>query len=153
MTKKRAPEGWITIGQADGAGWHQVRWDEDGHARVRVDKDNRVTDVWVSEPTAEKLRRVPLNRIQLAVKDYGEMIGDNITDPRYRLRRPKGRKIHATFYRNVATAYRDAVRRGLQPRKTIVADTGASDATVARWIGEARKREYLPPAEPGKVSA
>jgi hypothetical protein len=39
------------------------------------------------------------------------------------------------------------------PRKTIVADTGAADATVAAWIMQARKRGFLPPAEPGKVSA
>jgi hypothetical protein len=134
-------------------GWRAVTW-EGGKAHVRLDAQNRITDVWVEDPTPEKLRKFPLSRIQASVLEASEMLGGGgINNRRYRLKRPARRKLHETFYANVATAYRDAVVRGMQPRKTIVADTGAADATVAAWIMKARKLGYLPPAEPGKVSA
>jgi len=73
-------------------------------------------------------------------------------EPRFRLTRPAGKRLDDGFYRDVAHAYQSAVALGLRPRQAIVGDTGAADATVAGWIIEARKRGYLPPAEPGKVT-
>jgi hypothetical protein len=145
---------WITIsGNPDAEGFYEVSW-ERGEARVRFDDEqNRVTDISIADPTPEKLRRLPLGRIQASAVAFGEMLGGEIQNPRYRLKRPAKRRLPDTFYRNVATAYSDAVKRGTQPRKTLVADTGAADATVAAWIMKARKLGYLPPAEPGKVSA
>lgn len=122
--------------------------------QVRVDQSNRITDVWMTEPTAAKIRRLPLSRIQASITAFGDQLGgEPITNPRYRLRRPKARRLPETFYMNVAAAYRDAVQRGTHPRQVLAADTGAADATVAAWIMEARRRGFLPPAEPGKVSA
>ena len=71
---------------------------------------------------------------------------------RYRLKRPAGKRLDDEFFKNVAHAYQSAISFGLNPRKAIVEDTGAADATVAGWVGQARKRRHLPPAEPGKVS-
>ena len=67
--------------------------------------------------------------------------------------RPRGRKLDDEFYRRVSFAYRDAVRRGLNPAKTIAADTKTPMSTVNRWIAEARKPErgYLPQTTSGKV--
>ena len=72
---------------------------------------------------------------------------------RKRLKRPAGRKLGDDFYQEVAWTYRDAVIRGLDPGKTIAADTGAPASTVNRWIAAARDpaRGYLPPTEPGRV--
>jgi hypothetical protein len=151
--------------------WTHVEWDG-GDARVLVarGKDGRlaIAAIAVGDPTPEKLRRVPLGRIENALRVLDESvpggtdllrfpgtmsIGSRSPGRRYKLKRPAGRRLDDAFYANVARAYREAVGRGLEPRKTIVADTGAADATVARWVGDARKRGYLPPAEPGKVSA
>jgi len=147
---KKAMYIMISVPELDG--WSKVAW-ESGKASVRFDEANRITEIRVENPTPQKLRRLPLPRIQASAIAIGVMRGGWIKSPRYRLRRPPGRKLGDAFYANVARAYHDAVTRGTQPRKTIVADTGAADATVAAWIVEARKRGHLPPAKPGKVSA
>lgn len=132
------------------------------YVRVTDEGDLRVTGIEIPDPTADKLRRVPLARIENALRRYELILraGVDITlegppEKRFKLKRPAGKRLGDDFYKDVARAYRDAVWRGLNPRKTIAADTGAADATVAAWIMEARKPErgYLPPAEPGKVSA
>ncbi len=70
-------------------------------------------------------------------------------EKRYRLKRPKGKRLEDSFYRDVAHAYQSALAFGLQPRKAMVADTGAADATVAAWVLEARRRGYLAKVTPG----
>jgi hypothetical protein len=70
-----------------------------------------------------------------------------------KLTRPAKRRLPDEFYYDVSIAYTDAVEAGLNPRKTLAADSGAPADTVARWVGEARKRGHLPPGEPGKVTA
>ena len=40
----------------------------------------------------------------------------------------------------------------MNPRKTLAADSDTPADTVARWIGQARQRGKLSPAEPGKAS-
>lgn len=130
------------------SGLYSVRW-KGTEATVRVDADGTATDLWIIDPTVEKLRRFPLGRVLDSIaarKTLGEHGG------RYKLERPEGRKLHDAFYVNVARAYRDAVRSCKYPRKTLSADSGAADATVAGWIMEARKRGHLPPAQHGKVS-
>jgi hypothetical protein len=72
---------------------------------------------------------------------------------RFRLRRPQGRRLPDAFYADVARAYREAVVAGHNPRKALAQDSGTPADTVARWIGEARRRGYLPPGEPGKATA
>jgi hypothetical protein len=57
-----------------------------------------------------------------------------------------------TFFEQVAAAYPAAAADGLPPSKTLADDSGTPRGTVNRWIGEARRRGYLPPAELGKVS-
>lgn len=134
-------------------GWHRVTW-ENGEALVRVD-DGRVAAVQVDEPTPDKLRRFPLRRIENALdalRDEHARAAASAGGRRYRLRRPPGRRLDDAFYERVARVYRDAVARGLDPRKTMRNDTQAADATVATWVMEARRRGFLPPAQPGKVS-
>jgi hypothetical protein len=159
-------------------GWLHADWGE-GDAWVRFDKDKRdqltrITEIHVVNPTPESLRRIPLKRIQAAATMRGAglvqmmlAIGFNQEPPesifktrptegmklvrRHRLTRPAGKRLDDEFYKDVAHAYQSAVAFGLNPRKAIVADTGAADATVAAWVMGARKRHYLPPTEPGKV--
>jgi hypothetical protein len=154
-----------------------------GQAWIRFGRDNenklsRIAELHVSEPTAEKLRGIPLSRISAAVRadaavqvplaiglneelppeflsaapeKFAELVKKH--KPRYRLKRPATRRLDDSFFENVARAYRDALIRGLTPRQTLAADTGAARDTVAGWILESRRRGHLPPAQPGKAIA
>jgi hypothetical protein len=101
-------------------------------------------------PTLEEWleREVPANLDEAFAASYREV-------PRLKLKRPAGRRLDDDFYREVAFAYRDAVERGLNPGKTLAEDSGVPRGTVNRWIAKARSPElsYLPPGEPGKVTA
>lgn len=159
-------------------GWLYADWGTDkAWVRFRKDKRDRltrITELHVLDPTPERLRRVPLSRIHAAATMRGAglvqlvlAMGIDAEPPdfskppksaldltrRYRLKRPAGKRLDDPFYKNVAHAYQSAVAFGLNPRKTIVGDTGKADATVAGWVLEARRRGHLPPAKPGKVSA
>jgi hypothetical protein len=74
------------------------------------------------------------------------------SEDRFRLRRPAGRNLGDGFYREVARAYTAAVAAGLNPRKALAEDAATPADTVARWTAEARRRGYLPPAKPGRVT-
>jgi hypothetical protein len=163
-------------------GWLHADWGT-GHAWVRLGKDRqgrltKIRELHVVDPTPDMVRGVPLTRIHAAVTMRGAGLiqvalavaldqepptletlsrrpaksGAKL-DRRYRLERPKGRRLTDDFYRDVAHAYQSAIAFGMQPRKAIVTDTGAADATVAGWVGEARRRGYLPEGRPGKVTA
>ncbi len=163
--------GWLHADWGDGKAW--VRF-----ARDKRDKLTRITELHTLDPSPEALRRIPLKRIQAAATMRGAglvqlmlAIGINEEPPpgmfttnppvaagqklerRYRLKRPAGKRLDDSFYRDVAHAYQSAVAFGLNPRKAIVDDTGKADATVAGWVLEARKRRHLPKAQRGKVSA
>jgi hypothetical protein len=162
--------------------WVHADWGA-GHAWVRFGKDRRhrltqIKELHVFDPSPAGVRSVPLARIHAAATMRGSGLiqlmlaagadqeppaGMLSTRPpagagaklerRYRLKRPAGRRLNDDFYRDVAHAYQSAVAFGLKPRKAIVTDTGAADATVAGWILEARRRGHLPEGEPGKVTA
>jgi hypothetical protein len=163
---KPGPGGWVEATWSGGKVW--VRFETDNENKLR-----RLVELRVPDPTAENLRRIPLSRISTAVAAHSSLHaalamqynqeppadlsdafrGEGVPFPRrYRLKRPATRRLEDTFFENVARAYRDAARRGLNPRQTLAADSGAAADTVASWVQEARRRGYLPPAAPGKVS-
>lgn len=128
----------------------------------------RVRDIYMRDPTAEKLRDVPVARIEAAVSahtDIHEWL-DEANPPaikpgrreraakRRRLQRPAGRKLSPEFFKQVADAYQDAVANGLPPTRTLAQDSDTPPGTVNRWIATARhKYKHLPdPEEPGKAS-
>jgi hypothetical protein len=131
----------------------------------------RIVELRVLNPTAERLREIPLHRAELAFNalEMSETLRDQLkrpvpadldsaiyelyrAEPRKQLQRPATRKLDDEFFRAVAFAYRDAVIRQLNPGKTIAADADVPPTTAARWIAQARERGYLPPATQGKVS-
>jgi hypothetical protein len=167
--------------EAGPAGWVKALWRRGARSRehtcyVRFQRKAgwwRPVELHATASTQEDLRDIPLRKIELAV-NAADVVTETLEKwlnrkspvdlagafraalkrvPRTPLRRPAGRKLDEDFYREVAFAYRDDVRRGLNPGKTIAADTGKPTSTVNRWIGEARRRGFLPAAEPGKVSA
>jgi hypothetical protein len=163
---KPGPGGWVEATWQGGRVW--VRFETDENRKLR-----RLAELRVPEPTADSLRRIPLARIETAVAAHSPLHvalalrfnetpppdlrdafaeGEGVPFPRrYRLKRPATRRLEDAFYVNVARAYRDAARRGMNPRQTIAADAGAAPDTVAGWVQEARRRGHLRPARPGKV--
>lgn len=68
------------------------------------------------------------------------------------LRRPADGRISDEFLRNVATVYRWLVAKGEEaPANMIGEKAGIPVRTVHRWIAQARKRRFLPPAVKGKA--
>lgn len=138
----------------------------------------RVDEVALKNPTSDALRSFPLARIEAAADAGGFMLGfamtynnpkppdldkhfqkikrqasSNKSAGRFVLEWPEGRFLDNGFYIRVAKAYREAVALGLNPRQTLAKDSHSATDTVARWVGEARRRGYLPPGRPGKVTA
>jgi len=56
------------------------------------------------------------------------------------------------FYPRVAAAYSEYAPHTRAPAKEIAAEAKVPITTVHRWIREARRRGFLPPAKKGKVS-
>ncbi|MGH3927047.1 MAG: hypothetical protein ACRDTT_29970 [Pseudonocardiaceae bacterium] len=69
---------------------------------------------------------------------------------RARLTRPDGQDPD-NFYRLVAHVYRDHAAATRAPAKELAAEAGVPVTTAHRWIREARRRGFLPPARKGKA--
>lgn len=69
---------------------------------------------------------------------------------RPRLVRPDGTDPDG-FYRAVADAYREAVAQSRAVAPALADEAGVPIPTVHRWIGEARRRGFLPPARKGRA--
>ena len=69
---------------------------------------------------------------------------------RAQLSRPDGSNPDA-FYEQVAVAYRDAVQTTPKVAKVLADEAGVPVGTVHRWIMEARRRGFLPPARQGRA--
>lgn len=156
-------------------GWVDARWERsdgsDGSAcaQFRLKKAERwyIARLWIDVPTAALLRDVPLARIEAAANadpKIRKWIEDGAPEEviersrraiakRPRLERPALRRLDDDFYKRVAAAYTGAVAHGLRPAKTLAAESDTPAGTVNRWIAEARSCGYLPPGEPGKVTA
>jgi hypothetical protein len=159
-------KGWVEARweRADGSGWSIA-------VKCRSEKAGRwyVAHTFATAPTAERLRDVPVARIETAINAtprVHEWLKKGTLPEiereerlaiakRPRLERPASRRLDDAFYARVADAYRGAVANGLPPSKTLAEDSGTPPGTINRWIAEARKPErgYLPPAERGKASA
>jgi hypothetical protein len=137
----------------------------------------RAAELRVTGESVRSHRDLPLSRVENAVNADASLRYDLTLDmdkdpeadiPRFfsmkkaikrgmtppvRLERPASRRLDDDFYKQVAAAYTDAVAAGLNPRKTLAADSATPADTVARWVRIARKRRYLPEAQPGRVSA
>lgn len=72
-------------------------------------------------------------------------------EPRTPLSRPDGSDPDA-FYEQVAVAYRDVVQTTPKVAKVLAKEAGGVPVgTVHRWIMEARRRGFLPPARQGRA--
>lgn len=152
------------------------------YVRFAPDRDRwRAIELRLENPSQDILRAIPLSRIEHAVNAsergqavagpvvFGLAVGYSNPTPEdlpahfrdkrrrivqpVKLERPTTRRLDDDFYIDVARAYRAAVERGENPRKALAEASSTPADTVARWIAEARRRGYLPRAQPGKVSA
>jgi hypothetical protein len=139
----RTRVGWSANGQ---------HFTADIQLKERANGRWRIVELRLKNPTPAALRSLSLTRVELAANAL-DVIRDARGATRFQLKRPQRRRLPDDFYERVARAYREAVAAGLNPRKTLATDSGVPADTVARWIGEARKRGQLPPASAGKVSA
>ncbi|MFC4054656.1 hypothetical protein ACFOY4_33620 [Actinomadura syzygii] len=72
--------------------------------------------------------------------------------PRRTDREPLGRPDRTDpdgFYQRVAAAYRDLTRHTRSPAVEMAAEAGVPVTTAHRWVREARRRGFLPPAQKG----
>ncbi|MGH3887913.1 MAG: hypothetical protein ACRDSZ_15355 [Pseudonocardiaceae bacterium] len=101
-----------------------------------------------------------------AVGGRGSWADDELTVAKLRMRSPKSSGNQAkgrtrltrpggqdpdNFYRLVAHLYRDHAASTRAPAKELAAEAGVPVTTAHRWIREARRRGFLPPARKGKV--
>jgi hypothetical protein len=127
--------------------------------------------------TADKLRTIPLGHIEARAKANPEFSPHVEGQPRntmgkafdaFRqetnryviakarrrrrtpLNRPDGSNPDA-FYRQVAEAYRDAVQDHRNVAVVLAKEANVPVGTVHRWIVEARRRGFLPPARVGRA--
>lgn len=92
---------------------------------------------------ASLLRHVAIGRV--------EALLNAPTDARaVTLQRPDGSD-PATFYRSVADAYNATVPHSSRPARLMADQASVPVGTVHRWIAEARRRGYLPPARKGRA--
>jgi hypothetical protein len=134
----------------------------------------RAVELWLRDPSPGLLRALPLNRIVHAVNASGQIafglkvghenpspvdLPAHFKDKRRRivqplkLERPAGRKLDDSFYERVGFVYRQAVGRGLKPRRAIAEAAGVTPDVAGRWIHQARNRDFIPKTSPGKVTA
>jgi hypothetical protein len=71
-------------------------------------------------------------------------------EPHKPLTRPDGSNPDA-FYQQVAEAYRDVVQTTPKVAKVLADEAGVPVGTVHRWVMEARRRGFLPPARQGRA--
>jgi hypothetical protein len=165
-----------TVGSAEDrrGGWVEARWRRadgskgDVAVRLRPEKAEHwyPAQLLLTLPTNAKLRDIPLARIESAANADPAIIewAKKGSDPetveavehaaarRPKLKRPRGRRLDDGFYKQVAAAYTGAVANGLDPVKTLAADSDTPQGTIARWIAQARARDYLPQGRPGKAT-
>jgi hypothetical protein len=100
------------------------------------------------------------NRLGLALTEVELLVQEMTSKPaghvaagrpkRPPLKRPDGQDPDF-FYRGVAEAYTDTLRRTSAIAPALAEEAGVPVATVRRWIQEARRRGFLPPARRGRA--
>ena len=165
---------WVGFANADQPDWVYVRVQENEHGRLvitelhltrdRVDSAalrelplGRIETLANSMPIAEdiraKLHKAPRPGIEpLSPEDRSHWEPRKIISPTPHLLHlavPKGTKPDR-FYKEAADLYAQLATESRRPAADLAERSGVSVASVHRWIAEARRRGYLPPAERGR---
>ncbi|MBQ1060043.1 hypothetical protein [Micromonospora sp. C41] len=106
---------------------------------------------WLAERDVEKLQDDPtIVALQERKREYFEQLRPFVAEEMPKLTRPDGTNPEG-FYRLVAAAYVSAVASSGKPAAVIAESSEVPVATVHRWIAEARRRGFLPPARKGRA--
>lgn len=131
--------------------------------RVEEASDGRyhVVDLKLSGAlSADRIRAVPLGRLEAAANSFFHEVGE-FGGPKRR-RKPAQARIAESlrenavqgypdsFYDAVATAYRSLVASSSRPIGELADANDVPVTTAQRWVREARRRGKLPPGRPGK---
>jgi hypothetical protein len=166
--------GWIAFANHDLPDWVYVRVKENEHGRLVI------TELYLARERVDSaaLRALPLGRIEALANSLpiAEEIRAKLKEPlrpgveplspeprqRWEPREiisptphllhlavPKGTKPDS-FYKEAAELYAELAIRSRRPAADLAERSGVSVASVHRWIAEARRRGYLPPAERGR---
>jgi hypothetical protein len=162
--------GWVAFADDSVPEWVHVRVRENGHGRLVICELYLAREQRVDSAA---LRALPLGRIEAQVNAFAGEIRPHLKDvprpgvelqppqpqPRWQshevinvvpaLDVPAGRKPDG-FYRRVAKVYAELALLSRRPAADMAEASGVSAASVHRWVAEARRRGYLPRAEPGK---
>lgn len=122
---------------------------------------NRIGPVVAGEQTVQRFTDMPMqdwsaefDAIDSALAQYmtnSDRLPREDHDPaREPLARPDGSDPDR-FYAQVAAAYREFVAQSGAPAKYMAEEAGVPVASVHRWIHEARRRGFLPPARKGRA--
>lgn len=166
--------GWLGFADADEPGWVYARVQENEHGRLvitelhltreRVDSAalrelplGRIEALANSSPIAEdiraKLDAPPRPGVEpLSPESRSRWESRKIISPTPHLPHlavPKGTKPDR-FYKEAADLYAELALHSRRPAADLAERSGVSVASVHRWIAEARRRGYLPPAERGR---
>lgn len=176
MKVKVATDGWVTLPGALGAsGLHlRVRLADDGRLVITD------MFLHGDELTAEMVRGISISRLEAQInagvmsRRWAQGAQHNRDDKDVTLRklRARVRSISAQrlvskiereglarptgqdpeeFYRLVARAYSDYAAETKAPAKALAAEAKVPTTTAHRWVREARRRGFLPPARKGKA--
>lgn len=165
-------DGWLAFADDSIPDWVYVRVRENEHGRLVI------TEVYLARERVDSaaLRSVPLGRIEAEANMLASDIRAKLKEaprpgieplspePRARwqprknisptphlkhLVVPKGTKPDQ-FYKEAAELYAELATESRRPAADLAERSGVSVASVHRWIAEARRRGYLPPAERGR---
>lgn len=106
--------------------WYMAESDPDLRADVHAEVRRAFPSTWIED----RPRQEPPFELSPSAPAEG------LTDP---------------FLQDVATAYRDAVSRGLRPNIALAQQTQHEKRTVEKWVYLARKKGFLEPTKPGRV--
>ncbi|SNT56667.1 hypothetical protein SAMN05443665_104568 [Actinomadura meyerae] len=164
-------DGWISVEPPQGM---------DGlHVRVKLAENGRykITDLFLhgGQIEADQFRGISISRLEAQINALSaierptldaDAPDDELTLPTLRrragkaqagrqqliekLQRPTGQNPDG-FYRRVAVAYADQAAVTRSPAKALADEAEVPVTTVHRWVREARRRGFLPPAEQGKA--
>jgi hypothetical protein len=166
--------GWIAFANEDVPDWVYVRVQENEHgrlvitelflARERVDSATlralplgRIETLANSSPIAEEIRAKMNQPLRPGVEPVGgerrppwkprEIISPTPHLPHLAV--PKGTKPDR-FFKEAAELYGELAKHSRRPAADLAERSGVSVASMHRWIAEARRRGYLPPAGRGR---
>lgn len=175
LAQSLGPDGWfaLTAVQAGCLALARTTADERGRQRITA-------LLLVGDPVdAMLLKKFPigsinvtLNIAEMPTRDPGEaaplvdaaraMLVDHVEtqarkaaggvapEPRERLSRPDGTDPDG-FYRRVAAAYREVAATTRTVAPVLAEEADVPVPTVHRWVMEARRRGFLPPARKGRA--